>query len=264
MELQSLFDEPPTAASVSYQLAHETARRLELRGEYAAAAELLALALAEEAQRINQQALGQLDLTQQPLQLKGIMTCMAQQQAHLLKLRMPLLHHGEHSVQEPPKLVNCFGSLMSPSRVQSVPVPSDVLDAIASRWHLPNGAVIDLWQDFVTASRGKYTLTMHRARGSLLAGLPDDLHPRVWAFALMDPAASQLFNENEGGAAGLNFEEYLVFRCFVGAETLEDQFRFLWRLYDRDGDGKLGREDVRTALRLRQAQLGWDDAILSR
>ena len=46
-----------------------------------------------------------------------------------------------------------------------------------------------------------------------------------------------------GGAGGLNFEEYVVLRCFATASTLEEQFRFLWRLLDRDGDGVGGDGD---------------------
>ena len=49
----------------------------------------------------------------------------------------------------------------------------------------------------------------------------------------------------------LSFEEYLIFRRFAEAPSLEEQFRFLWRLYDRDGDGKLGRDDLLTALQAR-------------
>ena len=37
---------------------------------------------------------------------------------------------------------------------------------------------------------------------------------------------------------GLGFEEYLVFRSFATASCLEEQYRFLWRLFDRDGDDR--------------------------
>lgn len=45
---------------------------------------------------------------------------------------------------------------------------------------------------------------------------------------------------------------------------MEEQFRFLWRLHDRDGDGKIGRADLVDSLQLRKAQLGWDDQIAAR
>lgn len=260
VELQSVFLEPPNTASVSYQLAHETVLKLELRGDYATASEVLAVALAEEAQRINQKALGELDLSQHPLEFKGVMTSMAQQQAHFSKLRLPQDAYEDPSTD----LARCFAGLNGRVRRETMPVPSDALSAIASRWHLAYDVVLQLWRDFAACSGGKFTLTLGRARGSLLAGLPEDLHRSVWAFALMDDAAAQLMDDGDGGAAGLNFEEYLVFRCFTSVETLEEQFRFLWRLFDRDGDGKLGRKDLATALQLRQAQLGWDDVILGR
>ena len=83
VELHAYAAQPETTvSSISYQLAHETARQLEARGEYALASEVLALALAEEAQRINQQAMGELDLAVHAMEFKGVMTSMAQQQQH--------------------------------------------------------------------------------------------------------------------------------------------------------------------------------------
>jgi len=151
-----------------------------------------------------------------------------------------------------------------PTRIQRLPAPLATIHAIASRWYLPADEVVQLWLEFSDITEGRCTLTLARARTSLLSGLPEDMHLKVWKFALMDAAATQLLEDGEGGAAGLNFEEYLVVRCFFGAETLEEQFRFLWRLLDRDGDGKLGRADILTALELRRAQLGWDEDILGR
>ena len=55
-----------------------------------------------------------------------------------------------------------------------------------------------------------------------------------------------------------------VLRAAAESPTLEEQFRFLWRLLDRDGDGKLSRLDLRAALRLQAARLGWDDPGLRR
>ena len=70
--------------------------------------------------------------------------------------------------------------------------------------------------------------------------------------------------ESVGGAGGLSFEEYVVLRGLVESSSLEEQFRFLWRVLDRDGDGHLSREDLRSALRLQAARLGWDEAGLRR
>ena len=50
-----------------------------------------------------------------------------------------------------------------------------------------------------------------------------------------------------------------MFRRYVEAPNLDEQFRFLWRLYDRDGDGKLGRDDVAAALHLPRVLLGWSE-----
>lgn len=39
------------------------------------------------------------------------------------------------------------------------------------------------------------------------------------------------------------------------------QFRFLWRLFDRDCDGALSKDDMREVLKLPAARLGWSDAM---
>eukprot|EP00966_Prymnesium_polylepis_P125035 2891571-Prymnesium_polylepis.1 len=188
---------------------------------------------------------------------------MAQQQQYYTELRVPQLYRPRRApLLEHPLVARCLAALRISTGLEVIPPPVGVLDAIAGRWHLPRDAVHSVWREFVEATEGKYTLTMARARDSLLAALPEDMHAKVWAFALMDAAVRQLLEGGEGGAAGLNFEEYLVFRCFVGAKSLEEQFRFLWRLYDRDGDGKLGRADAQAALALRGAQLGWDEQLL--
>lgn len=266
VELQPLAAELATAASVSYQMAHETARQLELAGEYQRASEIIAFSLAEEAQRINQLALVELDLSVHPLEFKGVMTRMAEQQSYFSELRMPSMYRRASTPVGVQRFLVCFHVAFSsvPEAFDMLPAPLNTLDALARRWQVSSVLVQRLWRDFIAASDGRFTLSLAKAHTSLLAGLPEEMHSKVWAFALMDAAANQLFAEGEGGAAGLNFEEYLVFRCFVSAKTLEEQFRFLWRLLDRDGDGKVGRADVLSALQLRRAQLGWDDTILSR
>ena len=50
------------SVSISLRLAHETSLLLERRGEFVLASHVLGRALAEEAQRINQRELGNLDL----------------------------------------------------------------------------------------------------------------------------------------------------------------------------------------------------------
>ena len=45
--------------------------------------------------------------------------------------------------------------------------------------------------------------------------------------------------------------ESVVFHYFTSATYLEEQFRFLWALYDRDGDGMLGRDDLWEVLQAR-------------
>jgi hypothetical protein len=84
-------------------------------------------------------------------------------------------------------------------------------------------------------------------------------------------SSSQAFLDHEGaagGAGGLNFEEYLVLRSFATATSLERQFRFLWRLVDRQGLGTLSRDELRDGLRVvlqvQRARLGWDDAMTHR
>ena len=62
----------PTRSSLSYQLAHETVRELEARGEYVRASELLAVALVEEAQRDNQRLLDELDRSVEPDKFKEL------------------------------------------------------------------------------------------------------------------------------------------------------------------------------------------------
>jgi hypothetical protein len=87
------------------------------------------------------------------------------------------------------------------------------------------------------------------------------------AAAAHDPFAHNTELDEEAcvavGGGGLNFEEYLTFRGFATAGSLESQFRFLWRLLDRDGDGVLSRDDLSTALRIQHARLGWDESTAS-
>lgn len=231
-------------ASVSYQLARETSRELELHGDFLRAAELNAVALAEEAQRINQQALGALDLQKHPESFRSISVTMAEQQALMFGISAPRLDE-----RAPPLLGRCLTGLAKrPLRRATLPRPRRVLAELARRWHLPSGHVADAWRDFVRDSGGTYTLSPARASATLLAGQAEAVAHATWRFALMDRAASQLMafgtvpadaakcatvDEPSGfgacgsdeedldsdapvaatGAGGLSFEEYLIFRC---------------------------------------------------
>eukprot|EP00965_Chrysotila_dentata_P138744 4589366-Pleurochrysis_carterae.AAC.1 len=61
-------------------------------------------------------------------------------------------------------------------------------------------------------------------------------------------ARHQIITRRACGAGGLNFEEFVIFRCLVGASCLEDQFRFLWAVYDRNADGFFDEEELRHVL----------------
>ena len=123
-----------TRASVSYQLAHEVARLLELRGEFSRAADVMALALAEEAQRMNQRVLGELDLMQHAEQFKSITVAMTQQRLLYRHggLRVPLLDERER----PLLWQSCFAALTAQARPlrEALPRPQLVLGAMARRW----------------------------------------------------------------------------------------------------------------------------------
>jgi hypothetical protein len=304
---------------------------LELRGEYCRASELLAVALAEEAQRINQRALAAIDLAEHAASFKQVTVAMAEQQQRAADLVVPLLDERPKAL-----LGECIASCLAHRRARhALPRPQTTLSAIAQRWHLPQQFVDKVWQDFVLASGGAYTLALSRARRTILAGHSDDVAMALWRLALTDPvvgelnvvfeqpsaprvlsaaaiqpeaadarrdpAASSDHEENAdggtlgavvaaaiatataaaedgatdgeasvgvdgdlGGAGGLGFEEYLVLRCFVESTSLEEQFRFLWRLFDRDSDGILSKEDVQTALKLPAARLGWNETTTQR
>ena len=339
----------PTAASVSYVLAHETSRELEVRGEFCRAAELLAIALAEEAQRDNQRALQTLDLSTDPESFKATTIAMAGQRQLAHRLLVPLLDE-----RAPALLGGCLQTLLA-HRVprQPLPRPAMALGAIAKRWHLPIERVSDeYWPDFVRASGGAYTLSLARAKQTILEGASDEVALATWRFVLTDASAAELIvfgaddddaaeepsmrlrstsnlyskpppssagepsaptpapaeggastsskpegvaeavraavesaisvvvdaatggaadaeahgngQDGVGGGSGMSFEEYVVLRGFVEAESLEEQFRFLWRLLDDDGDGMLSADDLRQSLRLPAVRLGWSDLALGK
>ncbi len=318
----------PTRASLSYQLAHDTVRELELHGEYALAAEMLAVALAEEAQRDNQRLLDKLDRMTEPESFKALNISMAEQHSIAGSLRIPRIED-----RAPPMFARCLAAVTQrPTPHQPTPRPYRILHAIADRWYLRREAVADSWKDFVAATGGAFTLSLPCARQTLLAGQPADVAQALWDIAMLDPAKAQLItfadadalaqaaadsaltqsadaqeaaatggpeisleaalsaaqkavataasifvatsqpclspDGTAGGAGGLNFEEYLVLRSFATAPSLEKQFRFLWRLVDRDGRGTLSRDNLRESLRVllqvQRARLGWDDAMTHR
>ena len=130
--------------SVSYQLAHETARELEVRGEYCRAAELMASVLADEAQRINQRALAGIDLAQNAEQFKNVTVSMAQQQQLGSMLLTPLLDE-----RKPALFGACLANLAGHRvRRAALPRPHQVLAGIAQRWFLPTSLVCAASSEF--------------------------------------------------------------------------------------------------------------------
>jgi hypothetical protein len=151
--------EPVRPASSSYTLAHETARELELRGEYTRSAELVAVALAEEAQRDNQKALQSLDLLSNPEAFKSVSVAMAGQRQLAKALCVPLLDEREEAL-----FGGCLHStLMRRQPRRALPRPRLALGAIAARWHLPARLVEQYWSAFVLASGGAFTLSFARS-----------------------------------------------------------------------------------------------------
>jgi len=252
----------PSEASISVRLAHEAARELELQGKFQLAAEVIARALADEAQRINQGALHSLDLSDESeaYQSRSVYHAMLQQRMNGQALRKVRLRQ-QSQPSAAPALLRCFAGVARGAGGE-LPTPTQTLEDLGARWHLPVDEVERLWGEFVESSGGEYTLSLGRACRTLLRHAAPEVQHATWGFILLDAAAAELVDSTDdaGGACGLNFEEYLVFRSFEQAESLEDQFRFLWALYDRDGDGLLSREELRAALQVQRARLGWDDA----
>lgn len=370
-----------------------------MRGEFQRAAELIAVALAEEAQRGNQRMLQGLDMMQHPDEFRSVHQAMAMQQQLAASLRVPLLDE-----REPPVFARCLAQCLAQRRqafvasggggnggdgesgsssggggvgvagdsmsttpsvatkergaggpsaaaaalsepLPPLPRPLTVLGAIAKRWYLPVETVEAYWRDFVSSSGGAFTLSLARARSTILRGQSTEVALATWRLAVTDTAAADLIVDIDhdeeqaaaaaevaaaaeaaeaeeaeraaaekaaeaaamaaafgplgsvgtaiasavsdvtdavsagmpdgvtlvgdvrgmagvGGAGGLSFEEYVVLRGLVESECLEEQYRFLWRLLDRDSDGHLSRDDLRAALRLQAARLSWDEPTL--
>ena len=83
------------------------------------AAELLAVALAEEAQRGNQRTLQTLDITQHAAEFKSVHRAMAVQQQLTASLRVPLLDE-----REPPLLGGCLAACLAQQRQRALPPPA--------------------------------------------------------------------------------------------------------------------------------------------
>jgi hypothetical protein len=144
---------------------------------------------------------------------------------------------------------------------------ASALREVAERWYVPHEKVLELWARFLRATGGSYTLSLARAKQTVLEHELPGVHQAAWELVvtdsssagLTDSSAAGLEGGEAGGAGGLNFEEYVVFCFFTSAGSLEEQFRFLWALFDRDRDGALGRDDVSHVLKVQQKRLGWDD-----
>ena len=278
-----------STASIAFHLMYESAQHLEARGDRVAAAELLARALAEEAQRINQAEQSALDLA-----VDGHADLSVDLSKRATNQLRPLgeLRILTASVDDSPWAplcraigAQCFGvappaasTARAGGATDDLPPPMRTLRRLAERWHLPVRELHRLWADFLRASGGRYTLSPGRARQTVLAGLPPEAQHAAWELMMTDRSAAELMTAGGGmerrdsradggggslaGAGGLGFEDYLAFRCFVAAPTLSDQFRFLWWLLDRDRDGAVGEDDLEAVLQVQKVRLGWDDAYV--
>ena len=241
--------------SVSFCLAHEAGMQLEQRGYFPLAADVLACALVDEAQRINNSVLLSLALGIEHAadQMRQMHQAMLRQRDERRALRPP---------PPPPSEISELGFLRRlllcvPERVAkraTLPMPFSTLEELASRWRLQLNSVLRLWEDFLQASGGTFAITLERARETLLRGSVREVQEATWALITLDST------ESDSADASCSFEEYLVFRAFTTAASLEEQFRFLWAIYDRDRDGALSRADLHKGLQVQQVRLGWDDA----
>lgn len=159
-------EELPSDASISVRLAHESARELEMRGRFQLAAEVLARALADEAQRINQGTLHNLDLTDETAayQSRSVYHAMQAQRAHVQALhRRRLRHASPWQKRSGPALLQCCIAGVARGAGDEMPTPRRTLEDLASRWHLPPAQVEELWREFVEARealpRGEVCLT---------------------------------------------------------------------------------------------------------
>ena len=243
-----------SSASIAFHLMYESAQHLEARGDRVAAAELLARALAEEAQRINQAEQSALDLA-----IDGHADLSVDLSKRATNQLRPLgeLRILTASVDDSPWAplcraigAQCFGvappaasTARAGGATDDLPPPMRTLRRLAVRWHLPVRELHRLWADFLRASGGRYTLSPGRARQTVLAGLPPEAQHAAWELMMTDRSAAELMTASGGmerrdsradggggslaGAGGLGFEDYLAFRCFVAAPTLSDQLSLI-------------------------------------
>lgn len=258
--------------SVSMQLAHETARTLEARGEIVQASELLAIAYATEARRVKRTVLSAEADDCHEDDWHGLTDVMERQQQLLQQTETPdassfidALNTGDCAAQGR-WLTRCLANDGGPAR------PFQALHALAIRWHLPPEVVASWWREFRMATGGAITLSAARARAIASSAPEGGSASHAWSFAVARLTREQRA-EGEGGATSdaptapdccLDFEDYLVIRGFTEAACLEDQFRFLWRLLDDDRDGVFSRDDLLHALQLAAALLGWDERTIGR
>ena len=173
-------------ASVSFQLAQETCRQLEMRGDYTLAAEVLARALAQEGLRINHHLLpSATDLVSEPERYavisKSLVVAMAHMQEDLRGLKAPLLQREKPPLQQlldtierEAQRLRCLPGAWSALRAaKGLPRPTRALNLLAMRWQLPAALVDGYWADFTAASGGLYSLSLRRAKLTLLSELPE-------------------------------------------------------------------------------------------
>ena len=251
-------EHPPTSPTL--QLALEVAYLLERKRNFKTSSDLLARALAYEALLANQQVLTMLDLTDDThaAMSKSLHTAMMQQRHSLQSLTAPRLRPSS-----PQNCASRCAAVLGLGHASNLPKPTETLDALARRWYLAQGAVHSLWEEFVVMSGGNFHLSQRHARVSLLGNCPDEASLQAsWGTILLDASASELVaTEDElEDVFGINFEEFIIARSFDSASHLEDQYRFLWALLDRDGDKVLTKEELCWYLQIPRARLGWDDA----
>ncbi|EOD12478.1 hypothetical protein EMIHUDRAFT_452236 [Emiliania huxleyi CCMP1516] len=201
-------EELPSDASISVRLAHESARELEMRGRFQLAAEVLARALADEAQRINQGTLHNLDLTDETAayQSRSVYHAMQAQRAHVQALhRRRLRHASPWQKRSGPALLQCCIAGVARGAGDEMPTPRRTLEDLASRWHLPPAQVEELWREFVEARealpRGEgwtvacdlpNTCPAGRAKATVLRHVAPEVQQATWSLVLLDAAANDL------------------------------------------------------------------------
>ena len=190
-QLSEETDQPSASAStasIAFHLMYESAQHLEARGDRVAAAELLARALAEEAQRINQAEQSALDLAVDGhADLSVDLSKRATNQLRPLGERRILTASVDDSPWAP--LCRAIGAqcLVAPPAASTARAggatddlpPMRMLRRLAVRWHLPVRAAPAVGRFSARERRAVHALA-RRARQTVLAGLPPEAQHAAW------------------------------------------------------------------------------------